>query len=114
MTVDEKKRKAAKLPGQFSHAYKEKLIRLVKNSDYHDKKFQKRIEDCRNNCEICPKYKSQSVRPVIGLPHGTDFNQVVCMGLKEVEHNKTWFFHLIDSVTRYSQACLIHANIKTR
>ena len=30
------------------------------------------------------------------------------MDLKEVEHNKTWFLHLIDSVTRYSQACLVH------
>ena len=34
MTVDEKKKKAAKLHSQFSHASKEKLIRLVKNSDY--------------------------------------------------------------------------------
>ena len=48
------------------------------------------------------------MRPVVGLPLGTDFNQVVCMDLKEVEHNKTWFLHLIDSVTRYSQACLVH------
>ena len=30
------------------------------------------------------------------------------MRLKEVEHNKTWFFHLIDSVTRYPQACEVH------
>ena len=33
MTADEKRRKAAKLHCQFSHASKEKLIRLVKNSD---------------------------------------------------------------------------------
>ena len=30
------------------------------------------------------------------------------MDLKEVEHNKTCFLHLIDSVTRCSQACLVH------
>ena len=42
MTVDEKKRKAAKLHRQLSHASKEKLIQLVKNSDYHDREFQKR------------------------------------------------------------------------
>ena len=108
MTVDEKKKKAAKLHRQFSHASKEKLIQLVKNSNYNDKDFQKCIEDCCNNCEICHKYKSQPLRPVVGLPLGTDFNQVVCMDLKEVEHNKTWFLHLIDSVIRYSQACLVH------
>ena len=39
MTADEKKRKVAKLHRQFSHASKEKLIRLVKNSDNHDKVF---------------------------------------------------------------------------
>ena len=108
MTVDEKRRKAAKLHCQFSHASEEKLIRLVKNSNYNDKEFQTCIEDCCNNCEICLKKKSQSLRPVVGLPLGTDFNQVVCMDLKEVEHNKTWFLHFIDSVTRYSQACLVH------
>ena len=59
MTVDEKRRKATKLHRQFSHASKEKLIRLVKNSDYHDKEFLTCIEDCYNNCEICGKYKSQ-------------------------------------------------------
>ena len=108
MTADEKRRKAAKLHRQFSHASKEKPIRLVKNSDYLDKEFQTCVEDCCNNCEICRKYKSQPLRPVVGLPLGTDFNQVVCMDLKEVEHNKTWFLHLIDSVTRHSQACLVH------
>ena len=63
MTVDEKRRKAAKLHRQSSHASKEKLIRLVKNSDYHDKEFQTGIEDCCNNCEICRKYKNQPLRP---------------------------------------------------
>ena len=108
MTVVEKKRKAAKLHRQFSCASKAKLIRLAKNSDYHGKEFQKCIEDCCNNCEICHKYRSQPLRPVVGLPLGTNFIQVVCMDLKEVEHNKIWFLHLIDSVTRYSQACLVH------
>ena len=93
---------------QFSHASKEKLTRLVKKSYYHGKEFQKCIEDCCNNCEICRTHKSQPLQPVVGLPLGTDFNQVVCMDLKEVEHNKTWFLHLIDSVTKNSQACLIH------
>ena len=99
-----------KLHHQFSHASKEELIQLVKNSDYHDKEFQTCIEDCCKNCEICRKYTSQPLRPVVGLPLGTDFNQLVCMDLKEVEHNKTWFLHLIDSVTRYmySQPCLVH------
>ena len=48
------------------------------------------------------------MRTVVGLPLGTDFNQVMCIDLKEVEHKKTWFLPLIDSVTRYSQACLVH------
>ena len=66
MTADEKTKKAAKLHCQFSH-FKEKLIQLVKNSDYHDKEFQKCIEDCYNNCEICCKYKSQPLQHVVCL-----------------------------------------------
>ena len=72
MTVDEKKRKAAKLHRQFSHASEEKLMQSVKNSDYHDKEFQKCIEDCCNNCEICRKYKFPPLRPVVGLPLSWD------------------------------------------
>ena len=42
--------KTAKLHRQFSHASEEKLIQLVKNSNYNDEDFQKCIEDCCNNC----------------------------------------------------------------
>jgi hypothetical protein len=40
------------------------------------------------------------------------FNEVVCMDLKEFEHNKTWILHIIDSATRYSAACLINTKKK--
>ena len=36
-----------------------------------------------------------------------NFNQVVCIDLKEHIHNKVWILHLIDAATRYSAACLI-------
>ena len=48
-----------------------------------------------------------SLRPVVGLPLANDFNQVVCMDLKEHVHNQSWMLHLIDAATRYSVACII-------
>ena len=58
-------------------------------------------------CEVCQKFKHPPSRPVAGLPLADNFNQVVCMDLKEYIHNKVWILHLIDAATRYSAACLI-------
>ena len=108
LTVKEKYDKALKLHRQFSHASKEKLMKMVRNSKYSDKELLDCIEQCCDECAICQKYKKAPSRPIVSMPIATNFNQVVCMDLKEFVHHKTWIFHLIDAATRYSAACLIN------
>ena len=108
LTVEEKRQKADKLHRQFCHASKEKLCKLVKDSeDFNDKGFLKIIEECCDVCELCMKHKRAPLRPVVGMPLAEKFNQVVCMDLKEHVHNESWILHMIDSATRYSAACLV-------
>jgi transposase InsO family protein len=110
MSVKEKKNRAMKLHRQFSHASKEKLCKLVKDSrNFNDKVFLKMIEDCCDECEVCQKFKRPPLRPVVGMPLADNFNQVVCMDLKEHIHNQSWIFHMIDSATRYSAACIVYS-----
>ena len=107
---DQKKRKAMKLHRQFSHANKEPLLKLVKSSkDFNnDKEFLEYIGDCCDNCPICKKYKRPKLRPVVTLPLASDFNEVVCMDLKEHIHNQSWVLHLIDSATKYSAGRIVY------
>ena len=41
------------------------------------------------------------------LSHMMQFNEMVCMDLKEIVHGKTWLFHLIDSLAKYSVARVV-------
>ena len=111
-TVDEKKKKALKLHRQFCHASSERLIRLLKNAGCSDKDFIQEIEKCCQNCEFCRKYKAPLPRPVVGFPMAEEFNQVVCMDLKEVKKGKLWILHLVDAATRYTNAVLINTKRK--
>ena len=110
----EKKAKAKKLHRQLAHASKEKLIRLVKETkDFNDDEFIRGIRETCDECDICEPFKKEPLKPAVGFRLASDFNQVVCMDLKQVEfvHN-TWILHLIDATTRYSAACLIKTKMQ--
>ena len=109
---EEKKRKALKLHRQFSHASKEKLIKLLRNSGCNDKDFFDVINECCNKCTVCQLHKKPSLKPVVCMPLAAKFNEVICMDLKEFTKNKIWILHLIDAGTRYSAACLINTKRK--
>ena len=80
LSRSEKMKKAMKLHRQFSHASKEKLCKLVKESkDFSDKDFLDIIEECCDSCEICQKFVLPPLRPVLGLNLANNFNKVVCM-----------------------------------
>ena len=100
--------KALKLHKQFSHASADKLIVLLKNAGYtRDVMFQA-IEDVCRTCEICQRYKKPKPRPVVGLPRGKTFNDIVAMDLKCLDGiNNVYFLHMIDMVTRFSAAKII-------
>ena len=102
-------RKAMKLHRQFSHASKEKLRKLVKESkDFSDKNFLDIIEECCDSCEICKKFVRPPLRPVEGLNLANNFNQVVCMDLKQHIHKESWILCLTDAAMHNSAACLIN------
>lgn len=108
LSVTQKREKALKLHKQFSHASKDKLCKLVKESKgFCDPEFLEILSKCCDDCELCQKFKKPPLRPVVGMPLANDFNQVVCMDLKEHVHNKSWVLHLIDAFSRYSAACIV-------
>lgn len=108
LTKKEKEKKAMKLHRQFAHAPKERLVKLLKDSNLSaDEEFIHSIEECCNNGSTCLMYKKPRYKPVVSLPIAERFNQVVCMDLKEFVHSKSWIFHLIDASARYSVACLV-------
>ena len=93
---------------QFFHTSKEKLCKLLKHSPGFDNdEFLDIVKEQCDLCEVCQKFKHPPSRSVVGLPLADNFNQVVCMDLKEYIHNEVWILHLIDAATRYSAACLI-------
>ena len=77
-----------------------------------DKEFINEIKRCCEVCEFCRKYKKPLPRPVVGFSMAEEFNQVVCMDLKDVIKGKLWILHLIDAGTRYTNAMLIKSKRK--
>ena len=105
----EKKKKAIKLHRQFAHPAKERLIKLLKQSKGYkeDQELIELITEVTNECTVCEEFKKPKSRPVVGMPLASQFNDVVCMDLKEYIHNDTWILHFIDAFTRKSNAVLI-------
>ena len=112
MKREEMKRKATKLHKQFSHASQEKLTKLLKDSGCENTEFLQILAECCQQCDICHKYKKTPLRPIVGFSLGKQFNDTVCMDLKEFEHLKIWILHLIDASSRYTAACLINTKKK--
>ena len=53
------------------------------------------------------RYKRVPPRPVVSIPIGQKFLDVVAMDLKHIRNN-TWVLHLIDSYTRFSGGAIIN------
>jgi transposase InsO family protein len=112
LSKQQKTTKALKLHRQFSHAPANKLLKLVDKSSINDKEFRDSVKEVCDTCSFCRVYKPAPLKPVVGLPLASHFNDVVCMDLVEFEHNKKWILHLIDASSRYSTATLIHTKHK--
>ena len=103
--------KAVKLHQQFSHASKEKLLKLIASSGCKDEEFVSCVKQCCEECKVCRRFRRPPLRPAVGLPVADRFNQVVSMDLKEHERGK-WILHMIDTATHYSAGCLINTKDK--
>ncbi len=100
------KNKATKLHVQFCHPTAEKLIELIKKAGYCDEKVEDTIKEVTSQCEVCLRNKKPPLRPAVGLPLATEFNQTVALDLK-CRGEDGYILHMIDHLTRYSSACLI-------
>ena len=103
---DDAKKVASKLHQQFGHPTAEKLIKLVKASDYFSEELQKEIYRISDKCEICVKFKKPPPRPVVSIPLATKFNETVSMDLVVWKQN-LYFLVIVDVATRFCMSCVI-------
>ena len=59
------------------------------------------------SCMICLKHHKAHVKPKVGLPLATDFNQTICLDLKIWPKKSCIIFYMIDAYTRFSVAKII-------
>ena len=104
------KQMAIKLHRQFAHPSKERLIKLLKQSQLYDSSFYKVVEEITDNCQFCLNYKAPKLKPIVAFPKASDyqFNQVVSMDLKEITKGKLWILHMEDVATCYTAASIVH------
>ena len=104
-----RKQMAIKLHRQFAHPSKERLIKLLKQSQLYDATFYKVIETVTDNCQFCLNYKAPKLKPIVAFSKATDynFNQVVAMDLKEIKKGQLWILHMEDVATCYTAATIV-------
>ena len=107
MTEKEKKRTLTKLHKQFEHASAERLSKLLKNAGTSDKQLLNIMKKVTMECEVCAVHKRPVARPVVGFPLATEYNETVAVDLHELEAHRTWYLHIIDEFTRFSDGCII-------
>ena len=91
---------------QFGHADKDKLVKLIVDSNIDDKELFECIKKVCDECYTCENYKPTKLKPIVSLPLAQEFNAIVCVDLKDVD-SKTKIMHMIDAATRYSAARVI-------
>ena len=99
------KQKALKLHKQFAHPPPEKLIKLIENSGVNDPLVSNAIKDISSQCDVCRRFKKRPLKPAVGFPLASQFNQTVALDLKQF--GDKYMLHMIDHLSRYSSACII-------
>ena len=101
------RKKIIKLHRQFSHPSAVKLNTLLKESGITDKNVFKLVREVSQDCDTCIQSSKSHLRPVVGFPHATTFNECLAVDLKVLGPN-VYILHIIDHLTRYASACIIH------
>ncbi len=76
------KNKAKKLHIQFCHPTADRLITLIKNAGAHDESIHDAIREVTSQCDICIRNRKAPLRPAVGFPLATQFNEMVAIDLK--------------------------------
>ena len=69
---------ALKLHRQFAHPTQEKLLKLINNAGHPwsaNNELKEKIKEVSNTCKTCKIYKKTPLRPVVGLPMVTRFQE---------------------------------------
>ena len=82
------------------------MNKLVKNAGSFDTQIGKIIVDVVSQCGNCKQFRKATPRPAVSLPKATEFNQTVSVDLHYLKPN-TWYFHMIDKFSRFSNAVTI-------
>ena len=99
------KRKIEKLHKQFGHPRADKLKKLLTQAGSTEKEVLNMVDTITQKCETCCRFKKAPLRPSVGFPLASTFNETVAMDLKVFTSGH--MLHMIDHATRYSQSCFI-------
>ena len=100
------KQKVTKLHKQFAHPPPEKLIKLVENSGVNDSNVSSAIKEVSSQCDVCRRFKRRPLKPAVGFPLATQFNETVALDLKQFGNK--YMLHMVDHLSRYGAACIIN------
>ena len=103
--------KVQKLHRQFAHPTADRLVKLLKTANITDKYVLDSVRNVSNSCDVCKRLKKSPLRPAVGFPLASDFNECIAVDLKAIGDN-LYILHVIDHLTRYSQGCLIRSKKK--
>ena len=100
------RKKATKLHLQFCHPSSDRLIDLLKKAGTDNQQVFDIIRQVTSECDVCTRNKRAPLRPVVGFPLASNFNETVALDLKSC-YLDGYILHIIDYLTRYSSACFI-------
>ena len=88
-----------KLYKQLGQAGSNKILKLIKLSGIIDKELVDLVNEIREECTVCLKYKTvPPLKPVVVFSLLRNFNNVISMDLEGINGFK--ILHLIDHATR--------------
>ena len=101
-----------KLHYQFGHPVKGKLMKLLVDAKVWESNFDSCLDKIEENCQICKVHKRTPRKPVVAMPMSHDFNDAVCVDLKQWT-GKGWILHIIDMHTRYTRSVFVDRKVSS-
>ena len=84
---------------------------MLKTAKVDKKEVFDAVRNVTQSCDVCKRLKKSPLRPVVGFPLASSFNDCLAVDLKQIGDN-LYILHIIDHMTRYSQGCLIRSKKK--
>ena len=89
-SIDDKRKKVVKLHRRFAHPPAHRLKKLLSDAQLDDGVIYDLVDDVTRSCETCEKAPTTPLRPVVGFPLATEFNETVAIDLKNI---KAWHLY---------------------